>query len=120
MKRGEDIRPETDGIVITYIERNPGEGPVIKADPCMPCTEQGRLAPSCRGNDEGEWAFHCSVQSFSQSRACDHVQAEGRHGDLRCEQVEGRQADGGEGRSGSRRLRRTERAERSWTRCSLC
>src|SRR5215467_10236072 len=113
IKRCEDIRPETSGVVIAYIERNPGKRPGTKAGFSMPGTEEGCLSPSCRGNDEGEWAFHNSVQSFRQSWARDNIQAQWRDGELRCKQVEGWHADCGGARRSCRRLRRIERVGQS-------
>ena len=86
----------------------------------IPGAEQGRLAPSGRSHDEGNCTPHGSVHPLQESWARYHIQAGGRHGDFRREQVEGRCACEGGGRSGSGRLKRTQRAGRLRTRCSLC
>ena len=120
IERADDIGPEAARVVIARIERDPGKGPGTTAGINMPGTEQGRLAPASRGNNEGECAPQCSVHPLREPWTRDHLQAGWRHRDFRREQVEGRHAGGGGEHSGSRRLRRTERIGWSWTRRTLC
>src|SRR5207247_11322509 len=95
-------------------------GPATRVSSRMRATGQGRLAPASRGNDESKGAPQCSVHPLREPRTHYHIQAGWRHRDFRREQVERRHAGGGGERSGSRRLRRTERIGYSWTRCTLC
>src|SRR5438270_3244689 len=118
--RADDIRPEANRIVIAFIERDPGKGPGTRAGISMPGTEQGRLAPASRGNDERKGAPQCSVHTLREPWTRYHIQAHWRHRDFRREQVEQWHAAGGGERSGSRSLKRTERIRWLRTRRTLC
>src|SRR5579864_2238956 len=104
------MRPKAEGVVIARVKRDPGQGPGTAAGLSMPGSEQGRLAPAGRSDDEGEGAPHGSVNPLREPWAQHHVRASGRYSDFRRQQMEGGQTGGGGERGDSSGLKRRERA----------
>ena len=69
----EDRGPQAAGVVVLLVQRNPGAGHVVTADPVG---QQERLAVAGRGADEGEGAVLTVVQGAHQGRPGDELRGE--------------------------------------------
>src|SRR5215213_5031708 len=74
-KRSNEVREEPDRIVVSFIQRHPGDGLVTSLAVLQPLDEQSGLSEASRSGDQGQLATGFSLESGGQPRARDQLRA---------------------------------------------
>src|SRR5918994_2751700 len=72
-KCGHQIGEEAGGVIVSLVQREPGDGRLAARPLPQPLDEQGSLAEARRGGDQRQLASHLSLEPCGQPRARDQV-----------------------------------------------
>jgi hypothetical protein len=74
-ERGDEIREEPDRIVVSFVQRHPGDGAPAESAAYSPLAQEGGLTETCGSRDQRQLATGLSLESGSQPRPRDQLRA---------------------------------------------
>src|SRR6266567_3538062 len=78
LQSSDEVRQKACGVVLPFVQRQPGGTGPRSLDSLDPCTDQRGFPKASRCRDEGQVAVQTLVEPLEQARAADHVRSKPR------------------------------------------